>query len=127
MIISCNECDSSFEVDDNLIKEAGSKVRCSKCNSVFVAYPQPLDSDDGDDLGLEDLDSSLAGLDDDEESFDVEGLGDELELDLDDFDDAPGAEDLSHEALRPTQKTRSQLHDPDKGRSPLGQLHPSVE
>ena len=63
MIISCNECDSSFEVDDNLIKETGSKVRCSKCNSVFVAYPQPLDSDDGDDLGLEDLDSTLAGLD----------------------------------------------------------------
>ncbi len=93
MIISCNECDSSFEVDDNLIKETGSKVRCSKCDSVFLAYPQPLDSEAGDDLGLEDLDSSLAGLDDDEESFDVEGLGDELELDLDDFDDALSAED----------------------------------
>ena len=93
MIISCNECDSSFEVDDNLIKETGSKVRCSKCNSIFVAYPQTLDADEGDDLGLDDLDSSLADLDDDDESFEVEGLSDELELDLDDFDDALGDDD----------------------------------
>ena len=93
MIISCNECDSSFEVDDNLIKETGSKVRCSKCNSVFLAYPQPLDADDGDDFGLDDLDSSLAALDDDDESFELEGLTDELELDLDEFDDALGEED----------------------------------
>ena len=93
MIISCNECDSSFEVDDNLIKETGSKVRCSKCNSVFLAHPQPLDADDGDDFGLDDLDSSLAALDDDDESFEVAGLTDELELDLDEFDDALGEED----------------------------------
>jgi len=95
MIISCNECDSSFEVDDSLIKDTGSKVRCSKCNSVFLAYPQTLDADGSDDLGLDDLDSSMAALDDDE-SFEVEGLtddlSDELELDLEDFDNAGGEE-----------------------------------
>ncbi|MBE9542922.1 MAG: zinc-ribbon domain-containing protein [Proteobacteria bacterium] len=97
MIISCNECNSSFSVDDNLIKESGSKVRCSKCDSVFVAYPQSPETDEGDDLGLEDLDASMAELEDDDESFEVEGLtddlSDELELDLDDFDDALGEED----------------------------------
>jgi predicted Zn finger-like uncharacterized protein len=101
MIISCNECDSSFEVDDSLIKDTGSKVRCSKCNSIFLAYPQGLDADESDDLGLDDLDSSMAALDDDE-SFEVEGLtddlSDELELDLEDFDDAPGEEDGLDEA-----------------------------
>ena len=89
MIISCNECDSSFAVDDNLIKETGSKVRCSKCNSIFVAYPQPLESGGDDDLGLEDLDASMAGLEDDDESLGLtDDLSDELELDLEDFDDA---------------------------------------
>jgi predicted Zn finger-like uncharacterized protein len=94
MIISCNECDSSFAVDDNLVKETGSKVRCSKCNSIFVAYPQPLDTDDGDDLGLDDLDASMAALEDDDESLGLtDGLSDELELDLEDFDDALVDED----------------------------------
>jgi len=97
MIISCNECDSSFSVDDHLIKETGSKVRCSKCNSIFVAYPQPLETDEDDDFNLEDLDSSMDDIAEDDESFEVEGLtgepSDELELDLDNFDDSLGAED----------------------------------
>ena len=90
MIISCNECDSSFSVDDSLIKDTGSKVRCSKCNSVFTAYPQPLETDEGEDLSLEGLDASLADLEEDNGSIESEGLLDELELDLDDFDDTLG-------------------------------------
>jgi pilus assembly protein FimV len=97
MIISCNECNSSFSVDDHLIKETGSKVRCSKCNSIFVAYPQPLETEEDDDFNLEDLDSAMDDLEEDDESFKVEGLtgelSDELELDLDNFDDSLGAED----------------------------------
>lgn len=46
MIITCNECNSSFKIGDSLIKATGSKVRCSKCNTVFVAYPQPPDAED---------------------------------------------------------------------------------
>ena len=97
MIISCNECDSSFSVDDTLIKETGSKVRCSKCNSVFVAYPQPLETDENDDFSLDDPDSLMDDLEEGDESFEGEGLtdglADELELNLDDFDDSLGAED----------------------------------
>lgn len=101
MIITCNDCNSSFSISDGLIKDTGSKVRCSKCDSVFMAYPlltediedQMLAEDE--DLGLDDLDSDLGDfLGDDEEdetlamSFDIE----ESELDLDDFDDSMGAE-----------------------------------
>ncbi|MGW8301613.1 MAG: zinc-ribbon domain-containing protein, partial [Desulfobacterales bacterium] len=56
MIVTCNECDSSFNVDDSLIKDDGSKVRCSKCSSVFVVYPEVSGSelgDDTDNLALE--------------------------------------------------------------------------
>ena len=110
MIITCDECNSSFSVSDGLIKDTGSKVRCSKCDSVFVAYPQStediekletaeveltLDSEDlkpaeDKDWGLDDLDSDLGDfLDDDEadETFAMSSDIEESELDLNDFDD----------------------------------------
>jgi pilus assembly protein FimV len=39
MIITCKECNARFNLDENLLKPTGSKVRCSKCNEVFTAYP----------------------------------------------------------------------------------------
>jgi len=39
MILTCNECDTSFNFNESLLKETGSKVRCSKCSNIFVAYP----------------------------------------------------------------------------------------
>ncbi len=38
MIVMCEGCETSFQVEDRLIKPTGSKVRCSKCRHVFVAY-----------------------------------------------------------------------------------------
>jgi predicted Zn finger-like uncharacterized protein len=42
MIITCNECDTRFNIDESLLKQTGSKVRCSKCKKVFLAYPSSL-------------------------------------------------------------------------------------
>ena len=39
MIVSCEQCNASFNLNESLLKPSGSKVRCSKCNSVFMAYP----------------------------------------------------------------------------------------
>lgn len=39
MIITCEACNASFKLDENLLKPTGSKVRCSKCSKVFLAYP----------------------------------------------------------------------------------------
>jgi pilus assembly protein FimV len=41
MIITCEACNTSFNLDDKLLKTTGSKVRCSVCSSVFTAFPQP--------------------------------------------------------------------------------------
>ncbi|MCG8473802.1 MAG: zinc-ribbon domain-containing protein [Desulfobacterales bacterium] len=40
MIITCQECDSRFVLDDKLIKPTGTKVRCSSCKHVFKAFPK---------------------------------------------------------------------------------------
>ena len=39
MIITCQECNANFNLDESLLKSTGSKVRCSKCKKVFIAYP----------------------------------------------------------------------------------------
>ena len=39
MNIQCEKCRTVFNIDETLIKEGGSKVRCSICRHVFMAYP----------------------------------------------------------------------------------------
>ena len=109
MIVTCNECESSFNVDDGLINDGGSKVRCSKCSSVFVVRPDTSDAElsaDTNDFALE-MDEDLGtDLESDEEFGDlaIDDADDELP-DLDDmmdFDDeeptiAEADEDVSGE------------------------------
>ncbi len=107
MIITCQECSSSFNLDESLLKPEGSKVRCSKCHKVFVAYPQtppeepetppeilpdiddaPVTKDalDPDELDLSDMDQLFAEEKDSEiediTDEDLEDLDLDLELDL---------------------------------------------
>jgi len=112
MIITCKECNSSFNVDDGLITETGSKVRCSKCENIFIAYPLApeddllLDSDEqllGSDESseLDDLDSSLDDLFSENESFETAtppkdaddelGLGLGLDPQIDGEEDTPAS------------------------------------
>ncbi|MEJ2168442.1 MAG: DUF3426 domain-containing protein [Desulfobacterales bacterium] len=109
MIITCEECNSSFNVNDSLIKDGGSKVRCSKCDSVFVAYPPmsdddlALDSDErmpeqDEEFELEDLDSSLGDfLSEDEAAEMPKRSSDTQEIELDLDDDLENLESFSEE------------------------------
>lgn len=39
MFITCQECNTTFRLDERLLKTTGSKVRCSQCRYTFVATP----------------------------------------------------------------------------------------
>ncbi|HUV60497.1 MAG TPA: DUF3426 domain-containing protein [Desulfatiglandales bacterium] len=39
MIIECERCHTKFNLDEGLLKESGSKVRCSICKHIFTAFP----------------------------------------------------------------------------------------
>jgi pilus assembly protein FimV len=39
MIITCEACNTSFDLDAKMLKPTGSKVRCSVCANVFTAFP----------------------------------------------------------------------------------------
>ncbi|RZB30568.1 MAG: hypothetical protein SRB1_02848 [Desulfobacteraceae bacterium Eth-SRB1] len=42
MIITCENCNTSFNLDESLLRQTGSKVRCSKCKNIFTAYPETI-------------------------------------------------------------------------------------
>ncbi|MBU1183507.1 MAG: zinc-ribbon domain-containing protein, partial [Proteobacteria bacterium] len=39
MIVVCKECDTRFNLEDGRIKPSGSKVRCSRCDNIFMVFP----------------------------------------------------------------------------------------
>lgn len=45
MDIQCEKCRTVFNINETLMKEGGSKVRCSICRHVFTAYPPVRVSD----------------------------------------------------------------------------------
>lgn len=87
MIVTCEGCETGFHVDERLLKPAGSKVRCSKCRHVFVAYPPapPEEIEEplvlSEEMAPEELPTGLAG------TAGIDAKLDEL------FDDASEAAD----------------------------------
>lgn len=45
MIIQCDNCMTKFRLDDSRIKSGGVRVRCTKCQNVFVITPPPTADD----------------------------------------------------------------------------------
>ncbi|MBW2616257.1 MAG: zinc-ribbon domain-containing protein [Deltaproteobacteria bacterium] len=63
MIIQCEKCRTKFNLDESLIKKEGSKVRCSRCGDVFMAYPpEKTFVQDAETVAVkkEDLDTTMA-------------------------------------------------------------------
>jgi predicted Zn finger-like uncharacterized protein len=65
MIIQCENCLTKYNLDESLLNEGGSKVRCSRCKHTFVAYPsEPVLGDlDETDFSLEDEFEETVALD----------------------------------------------------------------
>jgi len=58
MIIACEKCEAKFQLDENLLKDEGSKVRCSVCQHVFTVYPTGASSIEKT-VAYEDVDEAL--------------------------------------------------------------------
>ena len=59
MIVVCEKCDAQFNLDEGLLKEGGSKVRCSSCKHVFMVYPPQMELFD-ENSSDEDLEETVA-------------------------------------------------------------------
>ena len=89
MIIKCENCGTKFRLADFLLKRGGSKVRCTRCEHVFMAYPpQRISSEQEDFFALAhdkldktvNLDSKIDMLDEVIESERID-----QEIDFDEF------------------------------------------
>ena len=87
MIITCNECNTRFNIAESLLKQTGSKVRCSKCKNVFLAYPSSLSEglDKSGEVETESQETDLSDIDNlfkIDEGLKIENEPEESELDL---------------------------------------------
>ena len=94
MIITCEKCETRFNLDESLLNADGSTVRCSRCQHIFTASPPP-GKPEFDDPGFQDidLDKDLA-LDDPDFDKDTD-LPEMEEADLSEMEetDLPGIRD----------------------------------
>lgn len=113
MIITCNECSTSFSLDDSLIKPDGSKVRCSVCKNVFTAHASQKKSeapaqddvesipdsapalDEISGLEMEDKDFSFEDTDFDLDTEDEGGLPDQNEFEFETQEISSGTDEVS--------------------------------
>ena len=58
MILTCQNCSTSYRLDESILKPSGSKVRCSRCKHIWRAHP-PADGG----LGAENLEADGAMTD----------------------------------------------------------------
>jgi len=104
MIIQCEKCQTKFNLKESLLKKEGSKVRCSNCKHIFVAYPPKQVSDDEVEtvaVSRTDLEKKAAGVADvpppvkprKDQEIDFDSLFDESLADLDKIDDIFGEDD----------------------------------
>ena len=101
MIITCKECNTNFNLDESLLDEDGSRVRCSMCKDIFFAYPpasarMPDTSSDistGDKIS-EDVNESQENL----QSLNNDNLPNNMDANIPAFNTEPES-DLQHEAL----------------------------
>lgn len=40
MYVTCEQCRTTYRLDDGLVKKTGTKVRCSRCKFIFRVFPQ---------------------------------------------------------------------------------------
>lgn len=77
MIVTCPNCETSYNLPDEKIPEGGAKVKCSKCAHVFKAELPPATPEEEVEALLEDENAGLdtrAG-DDFDETFDAVAAG----------------------------------------------------
>ena len=62
MIIECEACGSKFNLNEDLLRPEGSRVKCTRCQHIFMAYPPPPVQEEGAEKEIldEDMEETLA-------------------------------------------------------------------
>jgi predicted Zn finger-like uncharacterized protein len=110
MIVTCENCDARFNLDENLIKESGSKVKCSKCNQVVTVYKPVAVEEPEPTLELEEDLAGLVEAEPEQLAEKAVGVAKEaaekvLDFDLADPEEKPAEEEPEFEGLALEEET----------------------
>jgi predicted Zn finger-like uncharacterized protein len=61
MIVECEKCHTKFRLDNKLLKETGSKVRCSVCNHKFLVFGPKTEQEVSEEPAVAPLKDALKG------------------------------------------------------------------
>ncbi len=76
MIVTCEKCNTAFDLDEELIQESGSEVKCSECENVFTVHKSTPVEESEPSLELEEDAVEISATEEPaEEEFDFEALG----------------------------------------------------
>jgi len=89
MIVQCENCQTNFSVNETLIKSEGSKVKCSRCGSIFKTYPPEQIEDEAPaiDSSIQEEPNLKPTEPEPEMEIEIDSEDSEPEMDLD-FDDS---------------------------------------
>ena len=105
MIVTCENCDKRFNLDESLIKESGSKVKCSECHHIFTVHKLvPVEEPDS---ALEEApadlpvmeETPLPSLQDEEAPEEAAAVSGEAPEEVLDFDLSEGEEEAAEEEI----------------------------
>jgi predicted Zn finger-like uncharacterized protein len=124
MIVECEKCKSKFRLDEGLLSEEGSTVRCSVCKNVFVAYPPGVEpKEEPEELVLENLEETAAMEDmppvlDKQDSHAVERMmDDDFELAFEEAMEGDGVEVASpDEVVEKEKQAKAKEASSERGR-----------
>ncbi len=96
MIVTCENCNAKFNLDENLIKESGSKVRCSKCHHIFTVH-KPAAAEE--EVALEEAPEAVEEAPEEAAMVSEEAPEEALDLDLSEAEEKPAEEEIALEAI----------------------------
>ena len=94
MIVTCKECDTSFNFPEKHVKESGTKVRCSKCSQIFTVFPAAAVSSIASDLKK----SPASGAQSPSAGDDAEPIGGLDDIDLNEIENMLDLDDNTGKA-----------------------------
>lgn len=86
MILTCDNCHTRYDVAPGEIRQAGRRVRCSKCGHEWEQYPEDAISDDDDfEIGFDGDDERVAVVSPPEGDIDLEPIPESVKPQHGDF------------------------------------------
>jgi predicted Zn finger-like uncharacterized protein len=116
MIIECERCGAKFNLDEGLLRDEGTKLRCSQCKHVFKAYPAEKSPEEPELMEIEGFEPEATVETPPGSGLEMEEQGGPIYMDLNEaFAEEPEASPLKEALQRPGREREREKAGLEKG------------